>query len=118
MSLKNASVALSYQLPGSLKSPGQYDYQERTSKGNIIDDKQRLFVKEAPLYNDCHQVVNLCESFVNHAISVESRPRRNQSFRAFTFWNRMTEEERLKWHIARYVSDMNATEYKFEILMS
>lgn len=114
--LENASVSLTYRIEGTLKSRGKYEYRERTSNGNVISDEERLFTKERPKFNDSSVTVTLNEDFVNMAISEEGRPKRNQSNKAFTFWNKWTEKERLHWHINKYVMDRGGHEYKYQIL--
>ena len=114
--LKNASVALTYNVRGAQLTYGKYEYKERTTSGGLLEEDRRLFYIKRPAYSHCFVNTTLHESFVNFAISEESRPRREDSFRAFTFWRKMTETERLHWHIAKYVGDMGSSDYTYQIL--
>jgi hypothetical protein len=113
MSLKNATVVLTYAVEGSLASPGAYEYKERTTSGSILPEDQRLFIIRRSEDCKCFQTVHLTEAFVNWAISDEGRPSRRdggfKAFKAYTFWRRMSDMQRLNYHIAKYVADMNAT---------
>ena len=115
MSLKNASVTLNFTRVGVQTSYGRYEYKERTTSGSVLEDDQRLFVDKQPEYSKCYQVVHLNESFVNHAISDLGRPDRHGNYKAFTFWRKFSEEDRLLYHIAQYVSDMRGEDYSFQI---
>ena len=118
MSLRNATVILTYKLEGSIASPGSYDYRERTTSGSVLPESQRLFIVREPKNSDCYQRVHLCEAFVNWAISDDGRPGKKggfKDFKAHTFWRRMGELQRLTYHVIKYAHDMGATEYTFEI---
>jgi hypothetical protein len=115
MSLKNSTVTLTYQLGGVQTTYGSYEYKERTSSGNILEEDQRLFTLKQPTYSDCHMRVLLGEAFVNYAISDEGRPRRGGNFKAYTFWRRMSETERLHFHIYKYVHDMSGEHFDYQI---
>ena len=114
--LKNAIVTLTYHLGGAILTYGKYDYKERSSNGSIIDEDRRLFYTKRPTYSKCYMKVTLRETFVNLAISDEGRPKRGDSFKAFTFWRKMTQTERLHWHIAKYAGDMGSSDYDYQIL--
>ena len=115
MDLKNASVVLIFKILGSQLSYGKYEYRERTTSGNLLSEDRRLFVIEPRVLSDCHKQVNFSERFVNHAISEEGRPHRNENFKAHTFWRRFTQEQKLGYHIAKYVGDMYGEDYSFNI---
>lgn len=115
MSLKNSSVTLSYPIAGVLTTYGSYEYKERTSSGNILEEDQRLFILKQPTYSTCTKRVLLSEAFVNHAISDEGRPRREGNFKAYTFWRRMSEAERLHYHILNYVRGMGGEHFEYNI---
>jgi hypothetical protein len=114
--LKNSTVSLSFKINGVITKYGQYDYRERTTGGSILPEDQRLFVINRPQYSDCYKRVQLTEFFVNHAISDDARPDKNDNFKAFTFWRKMTDEQRLEFGIAKYVADMGGVGYNFQIL--
>jgi hypothetical protein len=115
MSLKNSTVVLTYDIGGTQTTYGSYEYRERTSSGNILDEDQRLFVLKQPTYSDCFIRVTLGEAFVNHAISDEGRPRREGNNKAYTFWRRMSEAEKIHFHIRKYVQDMNGEHFDYQI---
>lgn len=118
MSIKNASVALTYKVAGAQLSLGKYEYKERTTSGSVLPEDQRLFATKHPVDSDCYKIVNLHEVFVNNAIhSEDGRPKRVGNYKAYTFWLRMSEEERLHFHIAKFVHDMGGYEYKYQILL-
>lgn len=116
MSLKNATVSLSYRVQGALLNHGQYEYKERTTAGGLLEEDRRLFVTKRPIYSDCHMMVNLSEAFVNHAIDDESRPDREESLKAHGMWRKMTDAERLQWYIAKYVENFGSSDYSYQIL--
>ena len=119
MSLKNASVILTYKLVGSLASPGRYDWKERTSSGGIIPEDQRLFIIKEAEECDCFQRTTLSEAFVNWAISDEARPERKnlgyKNLKAFTFWRKMNDTQRLAYHVAKFASDLGAHDYEYTV---
>jgi hypothetical protein len=114
--LKNSTVILSFKLPGTLISYGRYEYHERTTSGKILDESQRLFISKIPIYSNCYKRVELSSTFVNMAISIKSRPRRDENFKAYVYWNTMSEEDRLHYYICKYINDNNAFEYDYMIL--
>ena len=119
MSLKNASVILSYELEGSLASRGSYDYKERTTSGSMLPEDQRLFINKPAENCKCSMRIHLNEAFVNFAISDESRPNRNsggfKAFKAYTFWRKWNDVQRLNYHVAKYATDMGAINYQFTV---
>jgi hypothetical protein len=114
--LKNSTVILTFSLLGTLIKFGKYDYKERTSLGKIIDPEQRLFIIVQPEYSNCYKRIILPTAFVNHAISSESRPNRNEHYKAYTYWNTMSEFDRLQYHIQKYVNDYNSYSYDYVVL--
>jgi hypothetical protein len=118
MSLKNASVALTYNIRGAQLASGKYEYRERTTQGKVIEGEQRLFTIKKPEISKCYISMTLGEHFVNHAISDEGRPKREDGFKAYVFWRKMSETERLHFHIHKFVHDMGAEIYEYSILES
>jgi len=116
MSLKNSSVILTYNVGGMQTSYGRYDYRERTTSGSILEEDQRFIIKKEPEYSDCYKRINLSEAFVNHAISDEGRPERHGNYKAYTFWRKMSQTQRLAFHIDRYVKSMGGSNYTYDIL--
>jgi hypothetical protein len=114
--IKNSTVVLTYKLLGTLIAYGRYEYKERTSSGKILDESQRLFISKSPEYSNCYKKVTLSSLFVNTAISIKSRPDREENFKAYVYWKTMSEEDRLHYYIHKYVMDNNATEYDYMIL--
>jgi len=114
--LKNATVSLSYQVLGSQLTRGSYEYRERTTTGSLLEEDRRLFITTRPKNSECKIVVNLCEAFVNHAISDDGRPNRDESFRAHAKWKKMSDTERLQWHISQYVEAMGSSSYEYQIM--
>ena len=115
MNLYNATVSLTYKLSGAIVSLGCYDYKERTSGGGIIPENQRLFVSKKPEYSECYKRVELNEKFVNWAISDEARPEKESNYKAFTFWLKMNDFERLLYHIIQYVRNFSDKEFTYHI---
>jgi len=113
--LKNATVALTYYIKGAITNLGKYDYKERSTSGSILEEYRRLFTSKYPAYSKCYKKVNLSEAFVNHALSKEGRPKRGDSFHAYTFWRCMTPVEKLHWHIAKFTGDMGSSDYSYQI---
>ena len=116
MSLEDSSVALTYKIGGAQLAYGKYDYRERTTTGGVLPESQRLFVVKPVVDSDCYIRITLPESFVNYAISDEGRPRREGSYKVYTFWMRMSQEERLHFHVARYVFDRHGENFSYQIL--
>jgi hypothetical protein len=114
--IKNATVVLTYKIDGALTHAGKYEYKERTTSGNMIEEDQRLFTLKDPQNSECYKRVTLSEAFVNHAISEEARPTRAQDIKTYTFWRKMSNANRLAYYVAKYVSDMGGTEYSYNIL--
>lgn len=114
--VRNSTVILLYFISGQQLSYGVYEYKERTTSGKIIEENQRLFTINKPEYSNCFKKVHLGTSFVNNAISIESRPKRDEHFKAYVYWKTMSEEERLHYHIQKYVDDNNALDYNYTIL--
>ncbi len=114
--LKDSTVIIIFPLPGALLSYGKYEYRERTTSGKIITPEQRLFTTEHPVYDNCYKRIILSSDFVNYAISQESRPKRGDNFKAYTFWKVMSEYDRLQYHILKYVNDNNSDRYDYVIL--
>ena len=113
--MEDLSVVLKLDIPGQQVSYGKYEYKERTTKGSVLPEDQRLFTIKKVENSDCYRKVILSNSFCRYAISDEARPTRNDNYKAYVFWRKMSTRERLLFHIAKYVSDCNASTYKFEI---
>jgi hypothetical protein len=113
--LKNATVSISYKVLGALLMSGKYEYRERTTTGSPLEEDRRLFFTKRPKLSDCKIVTTLSEAFVNFAISDDGRPSREDSFRAHTFWRKMTDQERLHWHIAKFCDDRGSTDFTYQI---
>lgn len=115
MNLTNATVTLTYQLGGVLTSRGCYEYKERTTKGSVLPEDQRLFLVKRATYSNCFKKTELGEAFVNHAISNFSQPTIGESYQAHIHWKKMSDKERLEFHIGKFVYDMNSFEYEYQI---
>lgn len=119
MSLKGASVLLIMKLEGAIAIPGSYEYKEKTTSGSILPEEQRLFTIREVQDCECTKKTVLGEKFVNFAISDEGRPERREhsfkSFKAHTFWRKMSDIQKLNYHVAKYAADMGATNYTFLI---
>lgn len=114
--LENSIIVIIFPIPGVLISHGKYEYRERTTSGKIITPEQRLFTIVHPVHDNCYKKVILPEKFVNYAISMKSRPRRGDNFKAYTYWNVMSEYDRLQYHIQKYVNDNNSDRYDYVVL--
>ena len=114
--LENSTIVIIFPIPGALLTYGKYDYKERTTSGKIITPEQRLFTIVHPVYDNCYKRIILSEKFVNNAISMKSRPKRTDNFKAYTYWKVMSEYDRLQYHIQKYVSDNNSDRYDYIIL--
>jgi len=119
MSLRNATVVLTYEVEGSLAVPGSYEYKERTTSGNILPEEQRLFIIRRSENCPCFMRVRLGETFVNWAISEDGRPSRKdggfRAYKAYTFWLKMNDVQKLNYHVGKYALDMGATSFDFII---
>ena len=115
MGLFNANVTVTIPQPGILTSSGSYEYKEKTTSGSILPVEQRLFIFKKPTYSNCFRKTELSEAFVNHAISDHGRPAISDGYKAHTFWKKMTQLERLHFHIAKYASDFGSSNYSFKI---
>jgi len=100
---KNSRVVVSFKIKGTLLKRGKY----HNHNGRTL---------ERPIYSDCKRRTTLTERFVQHSISRESRPSRYQSFDAYISWYRMTEEQRLVWHIGNYVRATSGLQFEYELI--
>jgi hypothetical protein len=116
MSLKGATVVLTMRLQGDQLNYGKYDYREKTTTGSILEADQRLFITKKAKYSDCNKVVHLGEAFTGYALSEDGRPKKDHNFKAYTFWRKMTDAEKIAYHVSKYVGDANGIGFTFNII--
>ena len=124
----NAEIALTCNLGGALAVRGKYDSVVKTDdKGNKIISIERnektgeitkapvylLRTLQLPSYKECHSSTILNNHFVQWALSDDSKPRDMSA----SYWKRMPEKMKLKYHVTKYVHDMfGKCEFKYIIL--
>lgn len=116
MNVNELTIKVSYSLPGCIKNLGKYTYREKTNKGNYLSLHQRLLTNKPVEYDTCTKSIVLGPAFISHAISKESRPSRRNSNALNLKWKVMSAEQRLDYHIKKYVSDMCGELISYEII--
>jgi len=104
---KYTKVTLSYFIAGAQLLRGDYIYRERTTKGGVLPEHQRLFIKTPPVISKCKKIITFGEEFVIHAISSLGRPGIKEDFKTHTYWHKLKPMQRLEYHILKYVQDMD-----------
>ena len=116
MQVKNAKVALSYDIAGSQLLRGEYKYVERTNNGDLIPEGQRLRTLRPSKDSPAKIRLVLSEEFVNHAISPNGLKEGKHSYKIEKLWSKMTPEYRLKYMISKFVDDRGGGKYEYSIL--
>lgn len=127
MNYKNAEIALTVLLGGALATRGRYASSpklddkgkqvysiEKNTAGEIV--KEAVFTLKTiqlPKLCDCTFTNILNNSFVQWAISEESKPRKA----AASYWKNLPEGKKLHYHIKKYVFDLfGEAEFSYTVL--
>jgi len=114
MNPNETKVVLSYHIVGAQLQYGEYNYIEKTSSGDMLPESRRLRIIKEPVYDPCIKKIVLGPEFVKHALS--SRPHYTENFEVYKRWGKMSDEQRLDYHIRKFVYDQGATKYEYEII--
>lgn len=104
MITNESRVALTYNVGGALLSTRE---KEPKSGETIIKNR----------YSQCQIRINLDTDFVQNAVSVkEGRPDRNRYSAVFGRWFKMSNRQRLEWHLYNLVASRDGGGMKYEIV--
>jgi hypothetical protein len=116
MKYTDAEISLTVSAEGCLSLRGKYEaHQKLDDNGNVVFAIERnarneiernpvfqLKTIQLPKYHECTVGTKLNNRFVQWALSNESKPRTLSA----GYWNRMSDRQRLHFHVTKYVSDL------------
>ena len=95
------------------------------------NSRKEVFITNKPLqtikraeYEKATQQVTLGTQFVRHALTVPEKPE-NMSWgrwlrtplgKLYQDWKKLTNEQKIAFHVQQYVMDMNGEDYSYEII--
>jgi len=127
---KDNSISLTYTLGGeTLIRSGVYTVADVTVKNPFT--KNEVFILNKPSqtikkaeYNKATQQVTLSSSFIEMALERPVKPDgmsfqrwlRTPMGKLYQNWNKLSDEQKVKFHVEQYVIDMNSEDYSYEII--
>lgn len=123
-------ISLTYELGGEyLLRKGSYTVADVTVKNPL--SKNEVFILNKPSqtikkaeYDRATQQVTLSSSFIEMALEKPSKPEgmsfqrwlRTPLGQLYQNWNKLSNEQKVKFHVEQYVIDMNGEDYSYEII--
>lgn len=127
---KDNSISLTYTLGGeTLVRPGVYTVANITVKNPFT--KNEVFILNKPSqtikkaeYNKATQQVTLSSSFIEMALERPEKPEgmsfqrwlRTPLGQLYQNWNKLSDEQKIKFHVEQYIIDMGGEDYSYEII--
>ena len=127
---KDNSISLTYTLGGeTLIRSGVYTVADVTVKNPFT--KNEVFILNKPSqtikkaeYNKAAQQVTLSSSFIEMALERPVKPDgmsfqrwlRTPLGQLYQNWNKLSDEQKVKFHVEQYVIDMGSEDYSYEII--
>ena len=127
---KDSQISLAYVLQGEyLLNKGIYTTANVTVKNPnsrkevFITNKPSQTIKRAE-YDKATQQVTLSSSFIEMALERPEKPEgmsfqrwlRTPLGQLYQNWNKLSDEQKIKFHVEQYVIDMNGEDYSYEII--
>ena len=117
MKYQESEISLSVIIAGELASRGKYEARQKVDeKGNKMYEMWKnpydgtferlpviqLRTTQLQTQKDCTHCTKLNNSFVQWALSDDSRPKDVSA----GYWNKMNEKNRIHFHVRKYVQEM------------
>ena len=127
---KDSQISLTYVLQGEyLLNKGIYTTADVTVKNPnsrkevFITNKPSQTIKRAE-YEKATQQVTLSSSFIEMALERPEKPEgmsfqrwlRTPLGQLYQNWNKLSDEQKIKFHVEQYVIDMGGEDYSYEII--
>ena len=126
----NSQISLTYTLRGeSLISSGVYKSAEvnvfrQFTKDEVFKVNKSMQTIKQAVYSKAVCNVNLSTAFVKMALEIPKKPNdmnfhawlRTPLGRAAQNWKKLSDEQKVEFHIEKYVSDIEGEEYSYKIL--
>lgn len=128
--MNDSTISLTYFIGGEcLKKRGVYTVADVTVKNGFANNEVFILNKpsrtiEAAQYVYSQTSVTLGKSFVENCLTAPTKPRdenyhkwlRTPMGKLSQMWKKLSDLEKIKYHIDLYVKDMGGYEYTYEIL--
>jgi hypothetical protein len=127
---KDSQISLTYVLQGEyLLNKGIYTTANVTVKNP--NSRKEVFITNKPLqtikraeYEKATQQVTLSSSFIEMALERPVKPDgmsfqrwlRTPLGQLYQNWNKLSDEQKVKFHVEQYVIDMGGEDYSYEII--
>lgn len=127
---KDSQISLTYVLQGEyLLNKGIYTTANVTVKNP--NSRKEVFITNKPLqtikraeYDKATQQVTLSSGFIEMALERPEKPEgmsfqrwlRTPLGQLYQNWNKLSDEQKIKFHVEQYVIDMGGEDYSYEII--
>lgn len=127
---KDSQISLTYVLQGEyFLNKGIYTTADVTVKNP--NSRKEVFITNKPSqtlkraeYDKATQEVNLNNSFIEMALERPSKPDgmsfqrwlRTPMGKLYQNWNKLSDEQKVNFHVEQYVMDMGGEDYSYEII--
>ena len=127
---KDSQISLTYVLQGEyLLNKGIYTTADVTVKNP--NSRKEVFITNKPLqtikraeYEKATQQVTLSSNFIEMALERPEKPEgmsfqrwlRTPMGKLYQNWNKLSDEQKINFHIEQYVMDMGGEDYSYEII--
>lgn len=127
---KDSQISLTYVLQGEyLLNKGIYTTANVTVKNP--NSRKEVFITNKPLqtikraeYEKATQQVTLSSGFIEMALERPEKPEgmsfqrwlRTPLGQLYQNWNKLSDEQKIKFHVEQYVIDMGGEDYSYEII--
>lgn len=127
---KDSQISLTYVLQGEyLLNKGIYTTANVTVKNP--NSRKEMFITNKPLqtikraeYEKATQQVTLSSGFIEMALERPEKPEgmsfqrwlRTPLGQLYQNWNKLSDEQKIKFHVEQYVIDMGGEDYSYEII--
>ena len=127
---KESKIFLTYNVGGEyLKQSGKYTSADVSvinpfTKNEVFKLNKPSQTLQRAVYEKATQQVTLGNQFIRQALTVPEKPK-NMSWgrwlrtplgKLYQDWKKLTNEQKIAFHVQQYVMDMNGEDYSYEII--